>query len=269
MLYPLLFPYIRFPALGILLNGIYFGLILTGITVAAVLFYKQIARAGYDSYRLRAFVVLSGLMAFPLGLVGSQAANMFYFPPETWSFRFFREQFLSGPHQTFHAALILPLAFLLAMAAVFRLNRLHVADTVFLYLPLGHAIGRTGCFLVGCCWGNPITFACLGREFSFHNPVPLYEVLLNLLLFLFLRGQYRGIYTIRQRKIQGGRVAALYLIGYGAVRMILETIRDERVVGFGMTLAQWGMMFFMLAGFFMLAVIFFRSRHVKRHLINE
>ena len=268
MLYPLLSPYIRFPALGILLNGIYFGLILTGITVAAVLFYKQTARAGVDPYRLRAFVVLSGAMAFPLGLIGSQAANMFYFPPERWSFPFFWEQFIFGPHQTFHAAIALPLAFLLTMAAVFRLNRLHVADTVFLYLPLGHAIGRTGCFLVGCCWGNPITVACLGREFSFHNPVPLYEVLLNLLLFLFLRGQYRGVYTTRQREIQGGRVTALYLIGYGAIRMSLETIRNERVVGFGMTLAQWGMVFFMIAGLMMLAVIFFRSRH-ERYVINE
>lgn len=269
MLYSLLFPYIRFPALGILLNGIYYGLILAGIAVAAVLFYRQTSRAGYDPHRLRAFVILSGVMAFPLGLIGSQAANMFYFPPETWRFSFFREQFLSGPHQTFHAALVLPLVFLLVMAKFFRLKRLHVADTVFLYLPLGHAIGRFGCFLVGCCWGDPVTVACLGREFSFHNPVPLYEILMNLLLFLFLRGQYRRIYETRQKMRQNGRVMAFYLIGYGAARMMLETIRNERVVGFGMTLAQWGMLAFIAAGIVLLAVIFFHHHHAQRHPSHE
>ncbi|RJP89613.1 MAG: CPBP family intramembrane metalloprotease [Desulfobacteraceae bacterium] len=269
MLYPLLSPWIKFPALGILLNGIYFGLILAGMTVAAVLFYKQMARTGVDPNRLRAFVVLSGVMAFPLGVIGSQAANMFYFPPEQWSFVFFSEQFFSGPHQTFHASLILPLAFLLVMAAVFRLNLSHVADTVFLYLPLGHAVGRTGCFLVGCCWGNFVTLTCIGREFSFHNPVPLYEVLLNLFLFFFLRFHYRRIYVTRQLEGQGGRVTALYLVGYGAIRMLLETIRPEQVVGFGMTLAQWGMMVFMLTGLVMQALIFCHRHARKTESMNR
>ena len=32
-------------------------------------------------------------------------------------------------------------------------------------LPLGHAIGRVGCFLTGCCYGRP-TESCLGVVFS-------------------------------------------------------------------------------------------------------
>jgi prolipoprotein diacylglyceryltransferase len=62
---------------------------------------------------------------------------------------------------------------------------------------------------------------------------------------------------------------AFYLIGYGAVRMMLEIIRNERVVGFGMTLAQWGMMVFIVAGIALLAVIFFHNHHAQRHRTHE
>ena len=124
MLYPLLSKYIGFPLLGVILNGLYFGLIIAGIVLSAFLFFKQMARTGYDANRLRAFVVCSGVMIFPLGVISSRAANMFYFSPDLWSVSFFIEQFFSGPHQTFHAALILPFIFLMLLGQKFKFEKL-------------------------------------------------------------------------------------------------------------------------------------------------
>ena len=151
MLYPLLSKYIGFPLLGYILNGFYFGLIIAGIVLSAVLFFKQLARTGYDVNRLRAFVVCSVIMIFPLGVISSRAANMFYFPPEQWSLSFFIDQFFSGPHQIFRDALILPFFFLLLLGQWFEFKKIHLIDSLFLYIPLGHAFGRCRCFLVGCC----------------------------------------------------------------------------------------------------------------------
>jgi prolipoprotein diacylglyceryltransferase len=271
MLYPLLSKYIGFPLLGYVLNGLYFGLIITGIVLSAFLFFRQMVRAGYDENRLRAFVVCSVIMIFPLGVISSRAANMFYFPPDLWSVSFFIEQFLSGPHQTFHAALILPFVFLMLLGQWFHFEKIHLIDSLFLYVPLGHAFGRCGCFLVGCCWGNPISFSLFGRTYSFDNPVPLYAIIFNLLLFLFLRKMYHRIYGLQNNKknrlMNRGMITACYLIGYGGFRILMEFIRTEKVVGMGMTMAQWSMAVFILIGLIFCAITFSFNRNAgKDHL---
>jgi len=268
MLYPLLAKNIGFPLLGYILNGLYFGLIIAGLIISAFLFYKQMARTGYDAKRLRAFVICSLIMIFPLGVISSRAANMFYFSPAQWSVSFFFEQFFSGPHQTFHAALILPFIFLMLLGQWLKFKKIHLIDSLFLYIPLGHAFGRCGCFLVGCCWGNLMTFSFLGITLSFHNPVPLYSIIFNLFLFLFLRQVYHQIYIQRNHKssrfINPGMVTAFYLLGYGSFRILVEFIRTEKVVGMGMTLAQWCMAFFMICGMVFIAAIWYFNQHAEK-----
>jgi len=270
MLYPLLSKYINFPLLGYILNGLYFGLIITGIVVSALLFFRQMARACYDADRLRAFGMCSVIMIFPLGVISSRAANMFYFPPDQWSISFFIEQFFEGPHQTFHAALILPLIFFMLLGQWCKFEKIHLIDSLFLYVPLGHAFGRCGCFLVGCCWGNLMSFSLFGKTISFHNPVPLYAILFNLLLFLFLRKIYHRIYVLRNnenhRFMNRGMITAFYLMGYGFFRTLLEFIRKEKVVAMGMTMAQWSMVFFMICGMVIFAATCYSNRNAgKKH----
>ncbi|NLB90423.1 MAG: prolipoprotein diacylglyceryl transferase [Clostridiales bacterium] len=62
-------------------------------------------------------------------------------------------------------------------------------------IPLGHALGRIGCFLAGCCYGMPyygpcsITFTYPAGNLPLHIPlfpVQLLEALINLLLFILL-----------------------------------------------------------------------------------
>ena len=72
---------------------------------------------------------------------------------------------------------------------------LPTADFLIVGLPLGHALGRVGCFLAGCCFGKPtslpwgVTFtdphSLVAREYlgvPLH-PTQLYEVLANIILF--------------------------------------------------------------------------------------
>jgi len=197
-------------------------------------------------------------------VISSRAANIFYFPPSEWGLTLIRQQLAAGALETFHAALILPLVFLTLLALILKLRLWLMFDTLFLYLPAGHAIGRIGCLLVGCCWGHPMTLSIFGSTYTFDNPVPLYEIGLNLLLFIFLRLHYHRIYGSGRHSSKGrGRIAAFYLIGYGIIRMGLELLRKEKAVGWGLTLAQWGMMGFIFAGLTGLIVIYLRDRSPK------
>lgn len=265
MLYGLLAGTVGFPLLGWILNGGYYGLIITAIATTTALFYNTMTRAGCDPSRLRVFVCLSGLLALPLGVISSRAANIFYFPPSEWGLALIRQQLAAGALETFHAALVLPLVFIIVLAIILKLRLWLVFDTLFLYLPAGHAIGRTGCLLVGCCWGRPITLSLFGRTVTFDNPVPLYEIGLNLFLFLFLRFQYDRIYGSGSCSPMGrGLITAGYLMGYGLIRMGLELLRKEQVIGWGLTLAQWGMAGFILTGLTGLLVIYLRDRRPRQ-----
>ena len=106
-------------------------------------------------------------------------------------------------------------------------------------LAFGHAIGRIGCFLGGCCFGRPCAprFA-LGVPLhgALRHPVPLYEasalVLLGALLLAISR-------PLRSRP---GALAALYVALYAALRLSLEPLRGddlERGIFAGLSTSQW------------------------------
>lgn len=103
---------------------------------------------------------------------------------------------------------------------------------------LGHAVGRVGCFLAGCCWGRPtqlpwaVSFpyeaylnAGAPCAISLH-PVQLYEAVLELGIFLVLRGRQTS-------KPFEGAVLAGYLLLYGVGRCALELFRADDRGGIG------------------------------------
>ena len=96
-------------------------------------------------------------------------------------------------------------------------------------LPLGHAIGRLGCFFAGCCYGfaydGPlaVTSAYLPAGTTVF-PVQLLEMALNLALCGVLL-----LYTRRRR--DGMRVLYLYLALYAVERFALEFLRGDAIRG--------------------------------------
>jgi phosphatidylglycerol:prolipoprotein diacylglycerol transferase len=128
-------------------------------------------------------------------------------------------------------------------------------DFVVISVPLGHALGRIGCFMNGCCFGRPFQ-GKLGCTFprgsavwqqqhqdklvEFHqthslpvHPVQLYETVANLgvyglLVFLYLRSRNVGL------------VAGVYLVSYPLSRFLLENFRGtQRLILGPHSTAQW------------------------------
>jgi phosphatidylglycerol:prolipoprotein diacylglycerol transferase len=142
---------------------------------------------------------------------------------------------------------------LLTGAAVFyltarrrKLNAAAAADLCAPALALGHAFGRVGCFLAGCCHGAPAGNFPFSVVFS--NPacevapallgVPLYPTQLleaagNLAIFAVLS------FTLG-RKRPAGSVIALYAALYSVQRFFIEFLRgdDRGALHFGLSPAQ-------------------------------
>ena len=109
-------------------------------------------------------------------------------------------------------------------------------------IPLGHAFGRIGCSLVGCCRGMAYDGPC---AITYHNspvapngqsffPVQLLEAVLLFLL--------AGVLFVMLFKGAGlNELALTYLAGYAVMRFFLEFLRGdtERGVAAGLSTSQW------------------------------
>jgi phosphatidylglycerol:prolipoprotein diacylglycerol transferase len=123
------------------------------------------------------------------------------------------------------------------------------ADMLAPAIALGHAIGRIGCFMAGCCYGLPtsgrfgVVFNdpdCLVPSYYLGvplHPVQLYESVCNLLLFLALHRMF-----LAREKFRKGAVFMAYACGYALVRFSLEFLRGDERGGFFLWLSpsQWG-----------------------------
>ena len=120
----------------------------------------------------------------------------------------------------------------------YNLNFREMADLLIPCIPLAYTFGRLGNFINGELWGR-LTTVPWGMYFPsggpfLRHPSQLYEAFgEGILLFVVL-------WNLRKRVHTSGAMLALYLIGYGTIRFIIEFFRqpDEQLgfilLGFSM-----------------------------------
>ena len=122
---------------------------------------------------------------------------------------------------------------------------LKTSDFLIVAVPLGHALGRIGCFLAGCCYGHPTTLPWGVRFTDPHalvptelvnvplHPTQLYEAALNFLLFLLL-------HYASKKPHKEGKILVLYVLCYAVMRFGIEFLRGDFRGGFlvGMSPSQ-------------------------------
>lgn len=120
-------------------------------------------------------------------------------------------------------------------------------DMVAPGLAFALAVGRLGCFFNGCCYGKPVGWGLvvpsLGDGLARH-PTQLYEVAgASAIGFLLLR-------VPAPEPARRGRVFALFLIVYAALRFTDEFLRDDPrgPMPGGLSVSQWLSIVGMLLG---------------------
>jgi len=169
---------------------------------------------------------------------------------------------LSDGGQVFYGGLLLALAVFWGYCKLTRLPLTIVGDALAVGIPLGHAIGRVGCFCRGCCYGrvsdaawairfpkfidaeghtigSPPFVAHLdrglihdwARESLPVHPAQLYAsavlvLLFAAMLFVWHKGWLRG------------QLLPSYILVYACARFVLEAFRDNEMAFWGLTIAQ-------------------------------
>ncbi len=124
-----------------------------------------------------------------------------------------------------------------------KLDFVRVFDVMTPSLAIGHAFGRIGCFLNGCCFGT-ITDSPLGVRYPQYSdpymrymdaalhPVQVYEACFNVLLCIVL------LFLVRKVRYRGVAISA-YFATYGVGRFIFEFFRGDNAKMLGLTIAQY------------------------------
>jgi len=130
-----------------------------------------------------------------------------------------------------------------------KIKRIFIQDMVLClipFMPLGHAIGRAGCFLNGCCYGK---FDSHGNRY----PTQIYEIIFNLLIFVILM-------NIKKKCTDAWQMVFSYLFLYGLGRFVVEFFRGDDVTVFsGLRISQWISLFFMF-----ISIIYFLKVLLKK-----
>ena len=134
---------------------------------------------------------------------------------------------------------------LIYYTTVHKLPFFKYADLLIPFLAMAHAVGRLGCLMAGCCFGEPTEMAW-GIQFpsgsACHvqhlrlgdvgandpslavHPTQLYEAVAELIMFFYLS-------WLRMRKRFHGQVLLAWLIGYPIIRSVIEMYRGDKIRG--------------------------------------
>lgn len=129
---------------------------------------------------------------------------------------------------------------------LFKINVSVFEESVVPFIPLGHAIGRIGCALAGCCYGmeyygpfaiyypsdNPLYYFNPAKG---HFPVQFLEALLDVVIMIIL------LIFLRKKRRKFDAVF-LYLALYSVMRFCTEMLRGDEIRGvyeFNISTSQW------------------------------
>lgn len=187
-----------------------------------------------------------------LGVVlGGRLGYVLFYKPGYYLSHPLEIAFLWEGGMSFHGGLIGVILVMLFFARKKGVSFFTISDFIAPLIPLGLGAGRLGNFINGELWGRPTTvswamiFPQSGDNLPRH-PSQLYELgLEGLVLFVLL-------WWFSSRPRPTGQVSAMFLMGYGAFRFLVEFTREpDNFLGLlagGMSMGQWLSLPMFLAG---------------------
>ncbi|MCD0504080.1 prolipoprotein diacylglyceryl transferase [Bordetella petrii] len=169
---------------------------------------------------------------------------------------------------SFHGGLIGVILVMILFARKKGMSFFAVSDFIAPLIPLGLGAGRLGNFINGELWGRPtdvpwgMVFPQSGDGLPRH-PSQLYELgLEGIVLFALL-------WWFSSKPRPTGQVSAMFLIGYGAFRFLVEFTREPDdflgLLAGGMSMGQWLSLPMVLIGVAMYVLSARRQSHSPKY----
>lgn len=224
------------------------------------------------------WVLLGGIVGSRIAYVAQNASWFLDTARPGWSFLDIFKIWEGG--LVFYGGFVGACAAVLIVTRIRKERLLPVLDIAAPSLALGHAIGRVGCFLRGCCWGIPVApDAWYGVAFP--NGAPAYDTRLstcvptgtrlfpvqllnsfNLLVIFIILSLF-----FKHRRGEG-QVAGLYLVLYSIHRFFMEFLRGDTHLPGILSTAQWMSMVTFFLGLGLLVYARGRTSYSAKHEVE-
>jgi prolipoprotein diacylglyceryl transferase len=116
-----------------------------------------------------------------------------------------------------------------AAKKIFKIKE-RLGNQIAIPVAAGMAVGRIGCLLRGCCYGQATSLPW-GVDFGDHiarHPTQVYEMIFDVLLVFYLAWR-------KKKGVEPGALFKIFLNCYLGFRFLLEFIRVEKVALLGLT----------------------------------
>ncbi len=257
----IMYPYINLFNKNVSTYGI---LMCIGIAVVFLLAFKRIKKHNIsidDMFIITAFSLL-------IGLFSASSLNTFV----TYPFSFIIKSILAGKFEIFgglvyYGGLLGGIIGAIIGIKIAKVKTQIVEISVIPFLPIGHAIGRIGCIMAGCCNGMkydgmfaihyPRSIVGLSVEQGYF-PVQLLEAVLNIIIAVILI-----IYSKKEKPKYN--ILFLYLTFYAIVRFFLEFLRGDEIRGIylGVSTSQWISIFLLIISLIYFFVSYYKLQKSK------
>jgi len=223
-MHPILFQFGSFP---IYTYGV---LVASGVLISLWLGTRYAPKAGLTGdfiWNLGIYTILIGLVFSKLWLIASEWDYYSANPGQIFSIQTFQS---AG---TFYGGLVGAVLLIVVYSRMNKAALLAVLDVGAIMISLGHAIGRLGCFVAGCCYGkptalpwgvtftNPVAERIAGTPLGIPlHPTQLYESAAEFLNFLLL-------WWLSKRQKFTGQIFGTFFILYGIERGTIEFFRGD------------------------------------------
>ena len=223
--------------------------VMIAIAFVVGIFYalKQAPKEGFKEDHILEVLIL----VIVLAAVGSR----FVFVAR--NFEFYRHEFMWGMlgfrdgGLVFHGGFIFAALGVLAYSYYRRYSFFKLMDIGAILVAIGYPITRIGCFLNGCCYGTPsdlpwaVVYPAVD-DISRH-PTQLYSSLLMVVVLVIL------LY-LRKHKYFDGYLLSWFLVLYGIYRFVVEFVRVNPEMMWGLTAPQVVALGFIVVGILILAI---------------
>lgn len=223
-MHPVLF---QFHGLTIYTYGV---LVATGVLLGLTYGRKIAPRVGVDPDSFWNMGIYTIIVALVLAKVWLVASEWDYYSAHLGQILSF-QTFQSGG--AFYGGIIGAILTIVVYAHYQKMPLISVMDVSAAVVPLGHAIGRLGCFAAGCCYGkattvpwgvtfdDPTAQQIAGTPLGVHlHPTQLYESAAEFLNLFVL-------YAMVKRQSFKGQILGTYFLLYGLERGVIEFFRGD------------------------------------------
>ena len=187
-------------------------------------------------------IVYAGIFAMIGAMIGAKVLFIIISIDDIIRLQLSPEAVIKGGF-VFYGGLLGGFGGLMLYVRLYKLPAIDYLDICATVLPLGHAVGRVGCFFGGCCYGIPYDGpGCVVYEETVGMtplgvpllPVQLIEgaallVLFGLLMYVLYRKESRGL------------PVWVYCLSYSVIRFVLEYFRGDGIRGkfLWLSTSQW------------------------------